>query len=138
MKKAPRRVITLMLVSPFADVLHQGLLTAASSAAHGHHVTVFFAKAAAKALLVDGWQHMKTSEGETTEAMDARLDAAKIADFNLLLQGLDSMQVTFALCDQSLLSESIDPTQLIQRPRVGLQNLAEVLSEGAGGDWLTF
>lgn len=137
-KQAPRRPMTLMVISPEADRIHMALMTAATAAAMGQPTTFFFSKAAAKFLTSEGWEQLQTSEGVSAAEMDAALDAAGVADKALLMDGLAALNVRFVVCESALREHNIDAAEIITRPAVEISGLADIIEKGTGGDWLTF
>ena len=137
-KKATRRPFTMMMISPYADYIHMGLMTGATAAAMGRPVTYFFSKGAVKFLTEEGWTNLKTSEGVEAPAMDKMLDEKGVADSALLIDGLSALEVRFVACETALREYDIDLAALTKRPAVEISGLADVLEKGEGGDWLTF
>lgn len=137
-KPATRRPLTMMMISPYADYIHMALMTGATAAAMGRPVTYFFSKNAIKFLTEEGWANLKTSEGIEAPEMDIALEEKGIADSELLIDGLNALEVRFIACETALRENDIDPITLIKRPAVEISGLADILEKGEGGDWLTF
>ncbi|MBL4836075.1 MAG: DsrE family protein [Kordiimonadaceae bacterium] len=138
MAKNIRRPMTFIMISPLADTLHMALMTGATAAATGRPVTYFFAKGAIKFLTEGGWGSLKTSAGVSGPDMDLALESKGVADSELLLDGLNALDVRFVACETALREHDIDVATLVKRPAVEVSGLADILEKGEGGDWLTF
>lgn len=130
--------MTFIMISPLADTLHMALMTGATAAAIGRPVTYFFTKGAIKFLTEGGWGSLKTSDGVSGPDMDLALESKGVADSELLLDGLNALDVRFVACETALREHDIDVATLVKRPAVEVSGLADILEKGEGGDWLTF
>lgn len=139
MAKVPVQVpLTIMIITDDLERFHMALMLGATAAAVGRPVTCFFSKRAALLLLKDGRENMQASSGASGTDMDAELDAKGIADTELLLEGLSSLNARFVACETAIKEHDIDLLDLITRPQVEISGLADILEKGTGGDWMTF
>ncbi len=137
-KASPRKPMTLMVISPFAERIHMALMMGATAAAMGQPTVFFFSKGAVKFLQSEEWANLQTSEGVSSGDMDTHLDSVGVADTALLLDGLSALNVRFVACESALREYAIEAVDLIKRPAVEVSGLADILEKGSGGDWLTF
>lgn len=133
-----KRPMTLVMMSGEADRIHMALMMGATAAAVGRPVTFFFSKNAIRFLHADGWATLESAQGQTGPDMDAALIAKGIADSTVLLDGLAALDARFVACETALREHDVDPATLVTRPAVEVSGLADILEQGAGGDWLTF
>jgi len=138
MKKTIVTPMTILMISPFAERLHMGLMAAATAAAMGRRVTVFFSKGGVGAIRQGGWQSLKSSEGTPAPVMDAEQVEKGIGDYSVLIDALAAMDVRFIACETALREQGLTVSDLISRPCVDIGGLAQLLEAGSGGDWLTF
>lgn len=139
MAKAPVQIpLTVMIITGDLERIHMALMLGATAAAVGRPVTCFFSKRAVLFLKKDGWKTMQASGGVSGTDMDAALDAKGIADTELLLEGLSSLNARFVVCETAIKEHDIDVLDLVTRPQVEISGLADILEKGAGGDWMTF
>ena len=134
----PRRPFTLMIISNAADRVHMALMTAATAAAMGRPVTLFFSKKAAPAVKRGGFDALPAPDGGRAADMNHVQTEKGIADAHVLLDALAALDAWFLVCETALREEDIDPADLMTRPPVEVAGLATILERGAGGDWLTF
>ncbi len=125
-------------MSADADRVHMALMTAASAAAMGKSVILYFAKSGAKVITTDGWSNLKSSCGKTSSEMDANLESKGVADFSILIDALAALDVSFYVCDSAIAEHEINAEDIILRPRVDVGGLTSLIQSGSGGDWLTF
>lgn len=135
----PANILTIQILSYEAEKIHQALLTAASAASMGRKVYLYFTKSAAKVLQTqNGWQDCPAAPYINTQAMDDKLGACGIADFDLLMTGLASMAVDFCISEEALKEFDLDPLTLRTNPPIQISALSSILAHGRGGDWITF
>ncbi|WND03350.1 DsrE family protein [Temperatibacter marinus] len=132
------RPMTIMVITPSAETIHQALLTATSACSMGQKTYLYFGKEAAKALVQDQWVMFKTHNGESAMTMDKRLEEQGLADFQLLLSGLAGMNASLYICEQAMKEYAIDPLSLLLSPQPKPIALSDLIVKGSGGDWLTF
>ena len=139
MAKGPsRKPLTLLMLSGCPEKIHMALMFGATAAAVGRPVTYFFSKSGIAFITKDGWQGLKTADGQTGPEMDAHLEEIGVADSGLLLAGIAALDVRFVACESALREHAIDVEQIVRRPPIEISGLADVMEKGAGGDWMTF
>jgi peroxiredoxin family protein len=119
--------LTFIIQSSAPERVHYALMMAASNAAIGGAVTLFFAMGAA-ALLKPGTM----SENEWA-AFEAKLARANVASPNELLAALSELEARIGVCDAALAYESLEFDALRSDIAVEVTGLTDILAHLDGG-----
>lgn len=129
--------LTLILQSKAIDRVHYAFTLAVSNAALGRPTTIFFATEGVEALRPDAWIDLSTAAGEKGQAFLDRLEAAKVADPDTLLDALQELDVRLAACDSALAIAGLTHADLRDDCPLEVTGLADILTS-AGDNRLLY
>ena len=112
---SPLDKLSIVVYDGHYDKVHYALVMAASAAAIGRPVTLFFTMGACHALKqadatgTPAWRAMPVSQGDGTGGdRDDVFDAMKVATFEVLLESCIQLGVTFMVCEMGLRAEGLE------------------------------